>query len=27
VRSQYKTYSNTRTRYWYMRNGVWTLNP
>jgi len=27
VRSQYKTYSNTHTRYWYVRNGVWTLNP
>jgi hypothetical protein len=26
-RSQYKTYSNTRTRYLYMRGGVWTLNP
>jgi len=25
-RSQYKTYSNTSTRYWYMRNGVWTLD-
>lgn len=27
LRSQNKTYSNTRTRYWYVRNGVWTLNP